>query len=133
MGRFYLAFQKMLEKFGVDIWVYPDSEQTKTAHYHYVGGIRVPEQAEEPVEEIKRHEPVFPYNSNSSFMAQFLAGGELAQADLLWLSCAQYPINTKVRVPSQKGTFRIVNFANYCDYSDVVIYELKGDDQHPNG
>lgn len=122
----------MLNDFGVDIKVYPYKSDSNKQKYHYVGGIKTPSDKITDDEVELRHEPVVP-NSRVSFMAQFLPGGEMKQADLIWISTKKYPINTVVEVASQGGKFRVMNYANYQDYSDAIIYELKGDDKHPNG
>ena len=121
----------MLKDFGVDIKVYPYKSPTDKPHYHYVGGIKVPDSDEE-VEPELRHEPVLPVSDMTAMMPQFLPGGVLQQGDLVWYSTGVYPENTRVEVPSQGGMFRVMPFSNYKDYSDVIIYELKGDDKHSN-
>ena len=78
----------------------------------------------------KRHEPVVPVNQLTSQMMQILTGGSQTNADLMWLSSGVYPVNTVVKVPTQGGYFRVTNFSNYQDYSNLIIYELKGDDEH---
>lgn len=134
MSSFYLAFKDMLKEYGVDIVVYPYSRPSDMPHFHYVGGIKVDDGETDLVKKETRHEPVLPANSQSSILGQFLSGGLKAQVDLIWLSSGGlYPKNTIVDIPSQGGKFRVINFSNYKDYSDVVIYGLKGDDQHPEG
>lgn len=132
MNDFYISVKDMLNDFGVDIKVYPYKSDSNKQKYHYVGGIKTPSDKATDDEVELRHEPVVP-NSRVSFMARFLPGGEMAQADLIWISTKKYPINTVVEVASQSGKFRVMNYANYQDYSDAIIYELKGDDKHPNG
>lgn len=132
MNDFYISVKDMLNDFGVDIKVYPYKSDSNKPKYHYVGGIKVTDDKTVDDEAELRHEPVMP-NSKASFMAQFLPGGEMAQADLIWISTKKYPINTVVEVASQGGKFRIMNYADYQDYSDAIIYELKGDDKHLNG
>ena len=100
----YIRFKRQLRKFGVDLTVYPYDSPAKKPHYHYVGGVRVSENDESKPEPVNLHEPVVPANSQSSFMMQLL---------------------------NQK--YRVTNFSNYQGYSDVIIYELEGDDKHPDG
>lgn len=133
MSSFYLAFKDMLNEYGVDITVYPYSRPSGMPPFHYVGGIKVNNGETDLVKKETRHEPILPANSQSTILGQFLSGGVKAQIDLIWISSQLYPINTIVDVPSQGGKFRVINLSNYQDYSDVVIYGLKGDDQHPEG
>lgn len=133
MSSFYLAFKDLLAEYGVDITVYSYSKPSNMPHFHYVGGIKVNYGETDSTKKETRHEPVLPANSQNSILGQFLAGGIKAQIDLIWISSQLYPINTIVDVPSQGGKFRVINLSNYQDYSDVVIYGLKGDDQHPEG
>lgn len=130
----YLRFKRQLRKFGVDLTVYPYDSPAKKSHYHYVGGIKVQEDDESKPEPVKLHEPVIPANSRSSFMMQLLSGGATSKVDLLWISNHVYPTGTIVEVPSQPGQkYRVTNHSNYQGYSDVIIYELEGDDKHPDG
>jgi len=130
MNSFFLSFKDMLQEYGVDITVYPYSSPAKKPKFHYEGGIKVPDEEDDLVKSETRHEPVLPFNSQSSFMAQFLAGGVKTQVDLVWISSKQYPMGTTVDIPSQNGKYRVVSYSNYQDYSDVIIYQLKGDDKH---
>ena len=120
----------MLQEYGVDITVYPYSSPAKKPKFHYEGGIKVLDEEDDLGKSETRHEPVLPFNSQSSFMAQFLAGGVKTQVDLVWLSSKQYPMGTTVDIPSQNGKYRVVSYSNYQDYSDVIICQLKGDDKH---
>ncbi|WP_278956350.1 hypothetical protein [Lactobacillus apis] len=129
MNSFFLSFKDMLQEYGVDITVYPYSSPAKKPKFHYEGGIKIPNE-DDLVKPETRHEPVLSTNSHSSFMAQFVAGGTKTQVDLIWLSSKKYPKGTTVDVPSQEGKYRVVGYSNYQDYSDVIIYELKGDDKH---
>lgn len=133
MSSFYLSFKDMLKEYGVDIVVYPYSRPSDMSDFHYLGGIKANDGEIDPVNKKTRHEPVLPANSQSSILGQFVSGGLKAQVDLIWISSGLYPKNTIVDIPSQGGKFRVINFSNYKDYSDVVIYGLKGDDQHPEG
>ena len=130
MNSFYLSFKDMLQEYGVDITVYPYSSPAKKPKFHYEGGIKVIDEEDDLVKSETRHEPVLSANSHSSFMAQFVAGGTKTQVDLIWISSKKYPKGTTVDVPSQEGKYRVVGYSNYQDYSDVIIYELKGDDKH---
>ncbi len=120
----------MLQEYGVDITVYPYFSPAKKPKFHYEGGIKIPDEEDDLAKSETRHEPVLSANSHSSFMAQFVAGGTKTQVDLIWLSSKKYPKGTTVDVPSQEGKYRVVGYSNYKDYSDVIIYELKGDDKH---
>ena len=130
MNSFFLSFKDMLQEYGVDITVYPYSSPAKKPKFHYEGGIKIPNEEDDLVKPETRHEPVLSANSHNSFMAQFVAGGTKTQVDLIWLSSKKYPKGTTVDVPSQEGKYRVVGYSNYQDYSDVIIYELKGDDKH---
>lgn len=130
MNSFFLSFKDMLQEYGVDITVYPYSSPAKKPKFHYEGGIKVIDEEDDLVKSETRHEPVLSANSHSSFMAQFVAGGTKTKVDLIWISSKKYPKGTTVDVPSQEGKYRVVGYSNYQDYSDVIIYELKGDDKH---
>ena len=130
MNSFFLSFKDMLQEYGVDITVYPYSSPAKKPKFHYEGGIKVIDEEDDLVKSETRHEPVLSANSHSSFMAQFATGGVKTQVDLIWLSSKKYPKGTTVDVPSQEGKYTVVGYSNYHDYSDVIIYELKGDDKH---
>lgn len=130
MNSFYLLFKDMLQEYGVDITVYPYSSPAKKPKFHYEGGIKVLDEEDDLVKPETRHEPVLSANSHNSFMEQFAAGGTKTQVDLVWISSKKYPKGTTVDVPSQDGRYRVVGYSNYKDYSDVIIYELKGDDKH---
>lgn len=131
---FYMSFKRLVRKFGIDIKVYPYQDPSKTKHYHYVAGDLVQDEEQEEAQPIQLHEPVVPFSSHDSFMLTFMNGGTSDRADLLWISNHLYPDNTIVEVPSQPGQkYRVVNHSSYLGYSDVVIYELKGDDHHPDG
>ncbi|MDX5121363.1 hypothetical protein SD938_11535, partial [Lactobacillus crispatus] len=80
-----------------------------------------------------RHEPVIPVNQLTSQLIQYLTGGTQTNADLMWLSSGKYYVHTMVNVPSQGGLFEVTNSSNYQDYSNLIIYELKGDDAHQHG
>lgn len=125
----YINVLRQLKKYGVDIKVWSADKLPKK---DLVGGIRPPAELSEDIAE-SRHEPVLPFSSTASQIAQLLGGGAQLQGDLLWLSSGKYPINSIVEVPTQGGCFRVVNFSNYQDYSNLIVYELKGDDQHKHG
>lgn len=115
----------LLKRRGVDIQVWSaDKLGTGTV----VDGVPV-KATTENVEPEDRHEPVVPYSS-FSHMSMFSAGGTQENVDLLWFSTAQYPKNTIVNIPSQGGKYKVMNNNNYLDYSDTLVYELKGDDHN---
>lgn len=129
---FYMDVTSMLDDYGVDIEVWK-SDKPHTGKKELVGGFYLSdEQSTLPDEKTaeKRHEPVVPVNQLTSQMMQILTGGSQTNADLMWLSSGVYPVNTMVKVPTQGGYFRVTNFSNYQDYSNLTIYELKGDDEH---
>lgn len=129
----YLKFKRIIRKYGVDLTVYPYSSPKNQPKFHYVGGRRVPVEDDKQPEPLKLHEPVAPPDK-TSFSAQFVNGGELTQADLIWVSTHKVPINSIVEVPSQPDTkYRVTDYANYQAYSDAAIYLLKGDSQHQDG
>lgn len=120
---FYIAVNSLLAKYGTNIKVWrPNQSKPK-----YVAGVRVDNQTEAPEE---RCEPVLPYSSRSAALAAIYSGGVQLDVDLLWLSTADYPKNTVVEVPTQGGKYRVVGKSNYQDYSDLIVYQLKGDDEH---
>lgn len=129
----YLKFKRIINKYGVDLIVYPYDSPKSQAKYHYVGGRRVPVDTENQTDPLKLHEVVIPPDK-TSFTAQFADGGQLMQADLLWISTHKVPINSIVEVPSQPDTkYRVTDYSNFQGYSDTVIYLLKGDSQHKDG
>lgn len=131
---FYISFKKMINEFGVDLTVTPYVSPAKKPHFHYVGGEKIEDDETPTPQSEARHEPVVPPSTANSFLGKFVSGGEIEQADLLWISTKLYPKNTIVEVPSQPGQkYRVINSSDYQGYSDVVIYELKGDSKHIDG
>lgn len=120
---FYIAVKSVLESYGTNIKVWRPSQSKP----RYIAGVRVGNQTETPEE---RCDPVLPYSSRSAALAAVYSGGAQLDADLLWLSTADYPKNTVVEVPTQGGKYRVVGKSNYQDYSDLIVYQLKGDDEH---
>lgn len=131
---FYISFADMLNEFGVDLTVTPYRSPVKTPHFHYVAGEKVEDDGTPTAQPEQRHEPVVPASSHNALMTEFITGGAVEQADLIWYSTKLYPKQSIVEIPSQPGErYRIINSSNWQGYSDVVIYELKGDDKHPDG
>lgn len=131
---FYMNVLPMLKSYGIDIKVW-GADKPHTAKKELVGGFNLSDDKLsklDPKTADKRHEPVLPINSMTSQLAQILTGGTQTSADLLWLSSGKYYVNTVVYVPSQGGYFHVTNYSNYQDYSNLIIYELKGDDEHQN-
>lgn len=129
---FYMDVTSMLDDYGVDIEVWK-SDKPHTGEKKLVGGFLMSDDQSTLIDgktAEKRHEPVVPVNQLTSQMMQILTGGSQTNADLMWLSSGVYPVNTVVKVPTQGGYFRVTNFSNYQDYSNLTIYELKGDDEH---
>lgn len=129
---FYMDVTSMLDDYGVDIEVWK-SDKPHTGEKKLVGGFLMSDDQSTLIDgktAEKRHEPVVPVNQLTSQMMQILTGGSQTNADLMWLSSGVYPVNTVVKVPTQGGYFRVTNFSNYQDYSNLIIYELKGDDEH---
>ena len=120
---FYIAVNSLLAKYGTNIKVWHPSQSKP----RYVAGVRVDDRVEEPEE---RCEPVLPYSSRSAALVAIYSGGVQLDVDLLWLSTGDYPKNTVVEVPTQGGKYRVVGKSNYQDYSDLIVYQLKGDDEH---
>lgn len=131
---FYMNTESMLNDFGTDIKVW-GADKPHTAEKELMGGFDLSDDKLsklDPKLADERHEPVLPINSMTSQLAQILAGGTQTSADLLWLSSGKYYVNTVVYVPTQGGYFHVTNYSNYQDYSNLIIYELKGDDEHQN-
>lgn len=125
----YIEVKGMLKKFGTTVKVHvPNKDKPK-----YVGGVRVKSATQDVIKE--HFEPVIPNSSQNAMMAQFVSGGALIEADLIWLSSTDqyYPVNTLVEVPSQRGNFKIINYSAFPDHSDLVVYELKNDNKHLQG
>ena len=123
---FYISVSSMLHDYGVDIKVWAASKIPKAKR---VAGILQPVNLDQ-VEFEARHEPVLPVSANSAGLVAYLPGGAQLDVDLLWLSTGSYPKNTIVEVPSQGGKYRVTGLASYQDYSDLTVYQLKGDDEH---
>lgn len=131
MSQFFISVKRQLKKYGVDIKVWSaDSFEGKPA---YPGG---PTKSINSLDDLKdedaelRHEPVLPISSKTSQLASLIGGGRQLNGDLLWLSSKKYPMGTVVEVPTQGGRYKVTNLSNYQDYSELVEYELKGDDQN---
>lgn len=122
--NFHISTQSMLDRYGVDLKVWPKAQ----TEVDYVAGVKAPMTAQADPE--TRHEPVLPFSSRSAGLVALYAGGAQLDVDLLWLSTGDYPKNTVVEVPTQGGKYRVVGKSNYKNYSDLVVYQLKGDDEH---
>ena len=129
MSQFYMDVMPLLDYYGTDIEVWSADKAPKV---QYVAGVKRPVELSDSDFE-KRHEPVVPMSDQTSVIAQVLAGGIEAQGELLWLSTKVYPINTLVKVPTQGGIFKVTDYSNWQDYSNLVVYVLKGDSQHGHG
>lgn len=133
---FYISVIDMLDEFGTDIevWSY---DKIKEASQPYIGGPVIDTDTFDltEIDPEKRHEPVVPMSTTNSIISQYIGGGVSVQGDLLWISTGTYEVGTLVKVPTQdsKNVFKVTNISNYKDYSDAVIYELKGDKQHDSG
>ncbi len=125
MSKFFISFKKMLKDYAVKITVYP---YKKPSQGKLVGGIYIDDGEEDQPAPEERLEPVVPVNSTMSQLGTILSGGTLVQCDFLWVSTGEYPVNTVVDIPSQGGKYKVISLSNYHDYSDVTIYQLKGDD-----
>lgn len=129
MSSFYISVKSQLKKYGVDIKVWTAKDFHKQA---YPGGPTIdvtPDQLNDEDAEL-RHEPVLPVNNRTAQLARLMSGGSQLQGDLLWLSSGKYSEDTIVEVPTQGGRFKVTNHSNYQDYSDLIVYELKGDDHN---
>lgn len=113
----YIRTARLLHKYAVPIKVHVANGNMQ---YDDLGNA-IPGKA--TIEE--RNEPVVP--TGDGLAAALITGGTLSEADLIWVSTKLYPMNTIVDVPSQGGTYRVQKISNYHDYSDAVVYELKGD------
>ena len=132
---FYMDVTSMLDDYGVDIEVWK-SDKPHTGKKELVGGFLMSDDQSTLIDEKtaeKRHEPVIPVNQLTSQLIQYLTGGTQTNADLMWLSSGKYYVHTVVNVPSHGGLFEVTNSSNYQDYSNLIIYELKGDDAHQHG
>ena len=118
----------LLKKYGVDIEVWPADALKGNNDPEIVDGIPV-KKATASVEPEHRHEPIVPY---STFTQQWMlaAGGNQSNFDLMWFSTKLYPQGTVLNIPSQGGKYRVTDIENLLDYSDVVGYQLKGDDHN---
>ncbi|RVU70165.1 MULTISPECIES: hypothetical protein [Lactobacillus] len=129
---FYMSFKSMLDSFGVDLTVYPHDKSKPS--YRYLGGRKIPVEGTTAPEPIKVHEPVVPANQFSAILSSYVDGGNLEEYDLLWFSSGKYAIDTVIQVPSQGNRkYKVVDMSDWQGYSDVCIYMLKGDAEHPNG
>lgn len=129
MSKFYISIKSVLKDYAVEINVW-DTSKLKG---QMIAGIEMKPDIDS-LEPEKRQEPVLPANSRSSILGNLLGPGTVEQIDLIWLSTGEYPINTIVQVNDQGNTkYRVVNKSIYRSYSDLTIYELKGDTAHGNG
>lgn len=117
----YINVAGMLSSYGTDITVYKPAQAERVGGFDFGPSFGDPE---------KRHEPVLPANTAKSILASFVTGGQVEDYDLVWLSTGQYPLGTKVEAKTQGKTCKVVGIANYTDYSNLYVYELKGDSQH---
>lgn len=131
MSEMNIDTSDMLSAFGTDIKVWSADKLAKTKT---VGGLVITHELSENDAE-SWHEPIVPFSSSTSELANLVSGGTAVNADFLWYSNHLYPINSIVEVPSQSKRYRVMARANYVDYTDpiTVIYQLKGDDQHDDG
>lgn len=126
MSNFYMNVSKMLDRYGTDIKVWSTKIIPKAKR---VAGVLKPADLSAVTPDL-RHEPVLPWSSNSAGLVTYLNGGASLDVDLLWLSSGNYPKNSIVEIPTQGGKYRVVGIANYQDYSNLIVYQLKGDDAH---
>ncbi|MGO2858849.1 hypothetical protein LASUN_13030 [Lentilactobacillus sunkii] len=122
-----LKMASLIRRKGVDINVW-SADRLRDASDGPHDGIPGQETTNN-IEPEQRHEPILPYSTfaHSLVMA---AGGAQSNVQLLWVSTQLYPDNTIVEIPSQGGKYKATHTSNLQDYSDVVIYELEGDDEH---
>lgn len=117
----YIDVSGMLSSYGTDITVY------KPVQAELVGGFDFGPAFGDPED---RHEPVLPANKAKSVLASFATGGQVEDYDFVWLSTGKYPMGTRVDAKTQGQSCKVVGIANYTDYSNLYVYELKGDSQH---
>lgn len=120
----------LIRQFGVDISVW--SADSLKGDHTPVDGIPV-KKATVTVTPDSLHEPVIPHSTSYDSFSQALmmaAGGSQSDYDLLWVSTHKYPKDSIVHVPSQGGKYRLTDVTDWRDYSDVIIYQLKGDDKN---
>ncbi|MBP2057893.1 hypothetical protein J2Z60_001068 [Lactobacillus colini] len=130
---FYIDVKGMLKDYGTDIKVYKPNDTNDNHNFHFVAGIRDSSENEDYEAPELRHEPFLPNSNSSAQLAQLLSGGASIQGDYIWLSSDKYPIGTIVESETQGGKYRVISYSNYQDYSNLIVYELKGDKQHPDG
>lgn len=120
----FIKSLKILNKFGVDIKVY-NSDLFKPT---YDAGIaKKPLLTDLTPDEL--HEPVLPFSIDTAGVVNYLSGGAITQFDYLWLSTHTYPKNTVVIMNSRpEQQYKVTNITPYSGYSDLIIYQLKGDD-----
>lgn len=117
----YIDVSGMLSSYGTDITIYKPATAERVGGFTFGSGYGDPE---------SRHEPVLPANTAKSILAAYVSGGQVEDYDFVWLSTGNYPMGTKVDAKKQGQSCKVVGIANYTDYSDLYIYELKGDSQH---
>lgn len=128
MSRFYINVNDLLKDYGTKVRVW-SADDLKP---RYEAGEEIKPELSD-IKPDERNEPVLPFSSSTSQLATLISGGTETQADLLWLSSGDYPINSVVEVPSQGSKYRVMSRSNYTDYSNLIVYQLKGDDLHRNG
>lgn len=136
MKHKFTNFNKVLNHFGTKVLVWDISERPKSDDYFLGAPKENTTDWTSEIEPEERYEPVLPYSSSYqklAFAGSVLQGGTEDMYNLSYYSTKEYGIGSIVQVPRQ-GTdkFKIISKANYGDFG-VYIYQLKGDDQHPDG
>lgn len=127
---FKMRPQRLINKFGVDLWVWTSSNFAKQ---EYLGGETVFDDYDslDKADADKLHEPILPMSSHLAQLFGQLNGGGEVQGDLLWLSLGKYPIGTVVYSPTQGGFYKVTSRSSYDGYTEPHFfeYQLKGVDQ----
>lgn len=136
MSRFFLPVGNLIHYYGRDINVFVLPEAKR------VDGVWDKPKLSD-ITPLKKHEVVVPASALQEWTAQFVAGGGNLVGDVLWLSLGDYPkLRTIVQIASSGKYFKVMDGSafghklpngGYEGYSDLKIYQLKGDSENPLG
>lgn len=139
MRHFKMNANRLFKIFGTKVKVWDITRKpTKPPADNYFLGEPVDSRSWiNSIEPEIRYEPVLPYSSSYqkyAFAGVVNAGGTEEMYNLSFYSKGDFGVNSIVEVPSQSSDkFRIVSKAEYKDFGDIYVYQLRGDNQHENG
>ncbi|CAK1230383.1 unnamed protein product [Fructobacillus cardui] len=115
------SFAKMIRKYAID-FQYAKREDKTNALGETVKGFG---------DKVSVHEVILPYNqgdmpvgANQTVRQSITDAGVVQTTDHVWYSLTSVPVGT--RVYHNWNEYEVIAVDDYSDYSDVVIYYLKG-------